>query len=58
MATSSPSYASSRLPTFPLKCALFDPLTIVQEEYEESQKVTGAARIMTKGDLKLYAICG
>lgn len=28
------------------------------EEYEESQRPTGASRVMTRGDLKLYAICG
>ena len=30
----------------------------MQEEYEDSLRVTGASRVMTKGDLKLYAICG
>ena len=33
---------------------------IAQEEYEREQsaKITGLRRIMTKGDLKLYGICG
>lgn len=31
---------------------------LVQEEYERTHKPTGFGRIMTRGDLKLYAICG
>lgn len=31
---------------------------VTVEEYERTHKPTGLAKIMTRGDLKLYMICG
>lgn len=52
MATLSLSYVSE------MNCVVSTVLTTVQEEYQNANPVTGWGNVMTRGDLKLYLICG